>query len=76
MVGLSQEDVEEGDTLLDWRHQLIGREDEPGLRYVHLFSRAELSHLAEKSGFEIIDEFESDGAGEKLGLYQVWRKKE
>lgn len=74
LVGLSQEDVEEGDTLLDWRHQVSGREDEPGLRYVHLFSRTELSQLAETCGFGIVDEFESDGAGEKLGLYQVWRK--
>lgn len=74
LVGLQQEDVEEGDTLLDWRHQLTGQEDVPGLRYVHLFSRAELAQLAETCGFEIIDEYESDGAGERLGLYQVWRR--
>jgi hypothetical protein len=74
LVGLLQEDVEEGDTLLDWRHQLTGQKEEPGLRYVHLFSRTELLKLAETCGFEIIDEFESDGAGERLGLYQVWRR--
>ncbi len=76
LVGLSQEDVAEGDTLLDWRHQLTGQGNSRGFRYVHLFSREELSQLAERCEFEIIDEFESDGAGERLGLYQVWRKSE
>lgn len=75
-AGLTEEDVEEGDTLLDWRHQIVEQENEPGLRYVHLFSREELQRLAESCGFEILEEFESDGAGERLGLYQIWQKKE
>jgi len=41
---------------------------------VHLFSREELGGLAQRAGFEIVDEFESDGQGERLGLYQVWQK--
>ncbi|GIV62924.1 MAG: hypothetical protein KatS3mg045_0263 [Bellilinea sp.] len=73
-VGIEERELEEGDTLLDWRHHLPGQAEQTGLRYVHLFSRAELSLLAEASGFEVIEEFESDGEGGRLGLYQVWRK--
>lgn len=73
IAGIGADEVEEGDTLLDWRHQNDGEAKTPGLRYVHLFSREELAELAEGSGFEIIEEFESDGKGGKLGLYQVWR---
>ncbi|MDZ4158263.1 MAG: hypothetical protein U1B80_00610 [Anaerolineaceae bacterium] len=46
---------------------------ETGLRYVHLFSRQELIALANRNGFEIVQTFESDGEGGRLGLYQVWR---
>lgn len=74
LAGLSDADVEEGDTLLDWRHLCDDQDKEPGLRYVHLFSREELGGLAQRAGFEIVDEFESDGQGERLGLYQVWQK--
>ena len=56
-IDLSRDDVDEGDTLLDWRHALPGQEKKVGLRYVHLFSQEELSVLAEGSGFEIIEEF-------------------
>ncbi len=73
-AGLAETEVEEGDALLDWRHHITGEAHEPGLRYVHLFSREELTALAETSGFKIIEEYESDGAGERLGLYQVWRR--
>lgn len=73
LAGINQEDVEEGDTLLDWRHHCNDQEKAPGLRYVHLFSREELAEMAEGAGFEIMEEFESDGKGERLGLYQVWR---
>jgi tRNA (uracil-5-)-methyltransferase TRM9 len=71
-VGLDPSRLEEGDTLLDWRHALPGQPASSGLRYVHLFSRAELAELAAECGFKIMDEFESDGAGNRLGLYQVW----
>ncbi|MCJ7626273.1 MAG: class I SAM-dependent methyltransferase, partial [Anaerolineaceae bacterium] len=72
-VGIADQDVETGDTLLDWRSSLPGQKEKVGLRYVHLFTRAELLKLAETSGFKIVDEFESDGKGGRLGLYQVWR---
>lgn len=75
-VGLNEADVEPGDTLLDWRHALPGQAEQVGLRYVHLFDHSELAQLATDSGFEMLDEFESDGEGGRLGLYQIWRKKE
>ena len=65
-VGLSQQDVDPGDFLLDWRN---GGE---GLRYVHHFSEEELSALAEAAGFIIREMFYSDGEGGDLGLYQLW----
>lgn len=74
LAGIDPEELEEGDTLLDWRHAAAGQEECQGLRYVHLFSRDELAQLAEASGFSIEQEFDSDGAGERLGLYQLWRK--
>jgi SAM-dependent methyltransferase len=73
-IGLKDEDLEEGDTLLDWRHALVGQAERSGLRYVHLFSRPELADLAAQSGFVVEREFDSDGEGGRLGLYQVWRR--
>jgi SAM-dependent methyltransferase len=73
-VGLSDTEVEEGDTLLDWRHAPGAQAGERGLRYVHLFQRSELAELAQQSGFGITHEFESDGKGGNLALYQVWKK--
>ena len=73
-IGLKDEDLEEGDTLLDWRHALVGQAERSGLRYVHLFSRLELADLAARSGFVVEREFDSDGEGTRLGLYQVWRR--
>lgn len=75
LVDLADHDVEQGDTLLDWRYHPGGTEGAPGLRYVHLFTPAELLELTAGAGFEIISEFESDGSGGRLGLYQVWRRK-
>ncbi len=71
-IGLSDVDVEEGDTLLDWR---AGKDNQPlGLRYVHLFSEIELSALAEKSHFKLASQFYSDGKQGNLALYQEWEK--
>ncbi len=72
-AGFTPDELEPGDTLLDWRHTLPGQTEERGLRYVHLFDRSELDRLAGLSGFEISDSFESDGEGRRLGLYQVWQ---
>ncbi len=71
-VGLDPAGLDEGDALLDWRHTLPGQPERTGLRYVHHFSQEELARLAEGSGFRILETFESDGEGGRLGLYQVW----
>ena len=65
-AGLSADDVDAGDYLLDWREG--GR----GVRYVHHFSSEELRGLAEGSGLQVKVEFQSDGENGRLGLYQVW----
>ncbi len=67
-IGLSAEDVEEGDHLLDWRS------GGAGLRYVHHFSEGELRRLAEQARFKIEASFLSDGENGRLGWYQVWRR--
>jgi len=65
-VGLTPEDVDENDYLLDWRS------GGHGLRYVHHFDEAELNDLAEGSHFRVRETFHSDGTNGLLGLYQVW----
>lgn len=66
-VGLSDQDLDPGDYLLDWRSG--GK----GLRYVHHFDEEELVVLAQDSGFDVAETFYSDGQTGNLGLYQVWR---
>lgn len=66
-IGLSETDVDPGDYLLDWRR------GGHGLRYVHHFSEDELAELAKKVNFTICETFYSDGKGNNLGLYQVWK---
>jgi tRNA (uracil-5-)-methyltransferase TRM9 len=65
-AGLTREQVDEGDYLVDWR------EGGAGLRYVHVFTEEELAGLAASAGFEIVESFHSDGEGGRLGLYQTW----
>jgi 2-polyprenyl-3-methyl-5-hydroxy-6-metoxy-1,4-benzoquinol methylase len=65
-AGLSPDEVDPNDYLLDWRS---GGE---GLRYVHHFDEDELRDLAKATGFQIKDVFYSDGETGNLGLYQVW----
>lgn len=72
-VGLNAEALEPGDTLLDWRFALPGQPEQVGLRYVHLFTRDELDDLARRAGFRVLETFESDGQGGRLGLYQIWQ---
>jgi SAM-dependent methyltransferase len=73
IAGFNPEELEPGDTLLDWRHTLPGQPEGRGLRYVHLFDRPELENLAASAGFIIMETFESDGQGGRLGLYQAWQ---
>lgn len=67
-VDLTDENVEEGDYLLDWRRGGYG------LRYVHHFTPPELEAIARETGFTVLDTYHSDGEGGRLGLYQVWGK--
>ena len=68
VIGLNATQVDEGDYLIDWRRGGYG------LRYIHQSSEGELKSLAEETGFQVIDSFDSDGAEGNLGLYQVWEK--
>jgi len=65
-AGFSENALEEGDYLLDWKRG--GK----GIRYVHHFSPDELSQLANQTGFRIKDSFYSDGKEGDLSLYQIW----
>ena len=67
-VGLKDEDLDEGDVLMDWRTG-----ETIGLRYVHTFSEEALSALAESAGFHVIENFYSDGKPGNLALYQLWQ---
>ena len=67
-AGLTDDDVDDGDYLLDWRS------GGTGLRYVHHFSEEELTELAESSGFTIFETFYSDGKEGNLAIYQIWKK--
>jgi tRNA (uracil-5-)-methyltransferase TRM9 len=68
-TGLLDDDVDEGDYLLDWRS---GGE---GLRYAHHFSGEELPGLAGQVGMRVSESFLSDGENGRLGLYQIWESK-
>jgi SAM-dependent methyltransferase len=65
-VNLAAAQVDEGDSLLDWRS------GGSGLRYAHHFSEPELSQMAAAAGFQVVESFLSDGENGKLGLYQIW----
>ena len=65
-IGLKDEDVDQGDYLLDWRRGGFGT------RYAHLYTPEELIQLAGTSRFRMINTFDSDGEGGNLGLYQTW----
>lgn len=65
-VGLTNQDVDKNDYLLDWRS------GGDGLRYAHHFSGEELQTLANQVDLKVEAEFLSDGENGKLGLYQIW----
>ena len=66
-AGFSENDLDEGDYLLDWKRG--GK----GTRYVHHFTQDELSLLADQAGFEIKESFFSDGKEGDLSIYQIWK---
>lgn len=72
-VGIPHREVEQGDVLMDWRAGLEEKSVEPALRYVHIFSEAEMLELAAEAGFTVAETFYFDGREGNLALYQVWR---
>jgi SAM-dependent methyltransferase len=72
-AGLEEEDVEQGDVLLDWRQSSKGSPQSAGLRYIHIFNELDLKNLAEQSGWKVEKSSYHDGHTGNLGLYQVWR---
>lgn len=74
LTDVSELQLEPGDTLLDWRFDPNGKNGRNGLRYVHLFTEAEIRELAAAAGFEEPGFFCSDGAEGNLALYAVLKK--
>ena len=74
LAGIDPAELEPGDTLLDWRAALPEQTERRGLRYVHLFSEAELRTLAESAGFSVEESFLSDGKEGNQALYMKCRK--
>ncbi|MGC9400374.1 MAG: class I SAM-dependent methyltransferase [Anaerolineae bacterium] len=68
-VGLSEDDVEPGDYLLDWRRG--GR----GFRYVHLLDEDETRRLAGDAGLGIEEMYRADGRENNLTLYAILKQK-
>lgn len=71
-ICLTDQDVDPGDYLLDWRAE-VG-ENQVGKRYVHLFDESALEKLRLATGFELQQSFYSDGKEGNLALYQTWIK--
>jgi tRNA (uracil-5-)-methyltransferase TRM9 len=72
-AGLRDDQVENGDVLLDWRQSSTGSPQSAGLRYVHLFNEADLNTLASETGWQVKSSSYHDGHTGNLGLYQVWQ---
>lgn len=66
-IGLSANDVESGDYLLDWQRAGYG------LRYVHLVDEDETRALASQTGLCLDTIFRADGHNNNLTLYAVLR---
>jgi len=67
-AGLSEDDVEPGDYLLDWK------KDGGGMRYAHQLDEAEVENLAAAAGLSVVEQFAADGREGDLSLYSVLRE--
>jgi alkylated DNA repair protein alkB family protein 8 len=68
VAGLTPEQVEAGDALLDWQR------GGAGLRYCHLVDESELQSLAGQAGLYVQAMFHDDGRGKNLNLFAVLRR--
>ena len=67
-AGLTPEQVEPGDYLLDWQR------GGAGLRYCHLVDEPELIALARQAGLRVEAIFQDDGRNRNLNLFAVLRR--
>jgi tRNA (uracil-5-)-methyltransferase TRM9 len=67
-IGITSEQVEDGDYLIDWRS------GGHGLRYVHVYDSTELESIAADTDYKILDSFYSDGEGGNQAIYQIWKR--
>jgi tRNA (uracil-5-)-methyltransferase TRM9 len=70
LAGIAREDIDENDYLLDWK----ANNTEINLRYVHQYTPEEINELQNKSNFECVERFSSDGQEGNLSDYYVFRK--
>jgi len=68
-ISLSEAEVEAHDYLLAWE-----RNNQRGLRYVHLLDETEAQQMAEAAGLAATEIFRSDGVTDDLADYVVMRK--
>lgn len=66
-AGLTADQVEPGDYLLDWQRGGIG------LRYCHLIDEVELATLAAQAGLNLWAVFQDDGRTHDLNLFAILR---
>jgi SAM-dependent methyltransferase len=68
-IGLTADQVDRGDLLLDWRRGGCG------WRYVHHFEPAELEELCHRAGFSVVESYRSDGATGDMSLFLILRRR-
>jgi len=69
-IGLSPDDVDAGDYLLDWNN------DPKLLRYAHAYTPNEVTQLCVNVGLEIKDHFTADGRNKTGNRYYIVQKRE
>ncbi|KXK25871.1 MAG: Methyltransferase domain protein [candidate division WS6 bacterium OLB20] len=67
-IGLSPEDVDQGDFLLDWKG------DPRLLRYAHAYTQDEVRQLCTNAGLEIVSIYTADGRNGNGNTYYIARK--
>jgi tRNA (uracil-5-)-methyltransferase TRM9 len=70
LAGIDSKDIDENDYLLDWKAGNTGI----NLRYIHQYSPEEITDLQEKSHFDCVERFSSDGKEGNLSDYYVFQK--